>query len=466
VLEEYGLRKGDFDKAERLITACRKYGDLPLDIVAVDDTRETVGLQTVDTGDPTTYARRVLAAAYEMASARYTPSSFWTTQSTYVEVLVEKLDLVNLFRPVCAAYFVPLTPIRGWADVHSRAKLMGRMRTWAEQGKTLALLLCVDHDPGDLHIAEKLAANLAELRDAVAWDPTGIEIVRFGLTAAFIRRHRLTWIDGLETASGERLGEAPDGAEARRVDADRDPMAEVNLLFGLVDHEGLQHRDLVEERLDVLKDHAGLLPVRGEHHHHAPFARSQDGAVVAEAGDEDGNQRRDARVVGRHEAAPDQEEPVGTVDLDAPDVGRGRGRHAADEPIPSAGSSRLPRGLPREQEDRTVRPEADPEARATVLPVEPGPARGAGGFPPQAAHEVEDASANVAAVVLNSSFPSGEQCPSVSMRPWRSASRCSTEAVRYSGRMRRWPSSPATWRSMRNPPIRYRIPPDRSGQTG
>ena len=42
-----------------------------------------------------------------------------------------------------------------------------------------------------------------------------------------------------------------------------------------------EHRDLVEERLDVLEDHAGLLPVGGEHHHDAPLARREDGAVVA-----------------------------------------------------------------------------------------------------------------------------------------------------------------------------------------
>jgi hypothetical protein len=82
-------------------------------------------------------------------------------------------------------------------------------------------------------------------------------------------------------------------------------MAEVNLLFGLVDHEGLQHRDLVEERLDVLKDHAGLLPVGREHHDHALLARSQDVAVVAERGDEDGDQRRDPRLA----ASPSDDEP-------------------------------------------------------------------------------------------------------------------------------------------------------------
>src|ERR1700730_13052680 len=36
ILEEHGLEKGDFDVAQRLITDCRKSGDLPLDICAED----------------------------------------------------------------------------------------------------------------------------------------------------------------------------------------------------------------------------------------------------------------------------------------------------------------------------------------------------------------------------------------------------------------------------------------------
>jgi hypothetical protein len=45
ILEPHGLMKGDFAEAQRLITDCRKTGDLPLDICAEDDSRETVGLQ-------------------------------------------------------------------------------------------------------------------------------------------------------------------------------------------------------------------------------------------------------------------------------------------------------------------------------------------------------------------------------------------------------------------------------------
>jgi hypothetical protein len=51
LLEREGLRKGDFDDAEDLITACRKSGDLPLDIRAEDATRAAVGIEQLDGND-------------------------------------------------------------------------------------------------------------------------------------------------------------------------------------------------------------------------------------------------------------------------------------------------------------------------------------------------------------------------------------------------------------------------------
>jgi hypothetical protein len=47
--------------------------------------------------------------------------------------------------------------------------------------------------------------NLEDLAGAVGWSPDNLVIVRFGLNADFIDRHRLTWIDNLETSSGQRL---------------------------------------------------------------------------------------------------------------------------------------------------------------------------------------------------------------------------------------------------------------------
>src|SRR5439155_23775706 len=41
----------------------------------------------------------------------------------------------------------------------------------------------------------------------VGWSPRNLTIERFGLNFDFIRKHKLTWIDGLQTASGKDLGD-------------------------------------------------------------------------------------------------------------------------------------------------------------------------------------------------------------------------------------------------------------------
>jgi len=124
ILERHGLLKGDFAAAQRLINECRKSGDLPLDICAEDESRETVGLENLD-GDVDDEVEAwidTLRSAHE----NYTPVSFWRDQPAYVEVAVEKLDLRNLFQPECAEFHVPITNFTGWADINSRAAMMQR----------------------------------------------------------------------------------------------------------------------------------------------------------------------------------------------------------------------------------------------------------------------------------------------------------------------------------------------------
>ena len=61
-----------------------------------------------------------------------------------------------------------------------------------------------------------MRANLEDLSKQVGWRPTDLTIVRFGLNADFIDRHRLTWIDNLETSSGGKLDDSthPDHKKA------------------------------------------------------------------------------------------------------------------------------------------------------------------------------------------------------------------------------------------------------------
>jgi hypothetical protein len=205
LLEEYGLRKGDFDAAQKLINICRKSGDLPIDICAEDSTRETIGIEELDNANVEDEVDSWLDYLRDRAHENYTPVSFWDDLDVYVKMGVEKLGLRNLFDPVCKEFHVPNKNLKGWTDINSRAGMMERFAEHEQAGRQCVLLLCVDHDPGGLRISEKMRKNLEDLSGAVGWRPDNLIIKRFGLDADFIDRHGLTWIDNLETSKGLQL---------------------------------------------------------------------------------------------------------------------------------------------------------------------------------------------------------------------------------------------------------------------
>jgi hypothetical protein len=208
ILEQHGLDKGDFGAAQKLITECRKSGDLPLDICAEDESRTTICLEDIDERDIPAEVDGWIHYLRNQAHANYTPFSFWDDRDVYVEVAVEKLDLRSLFEPVCDELHVPLTNFKGWSDLNSRAAMMRRFKRHEAARRQCVLLLCGDHDPGGLHITTTMRKNLEDLRRAVDWSPDNLVIIRFGLNEDFIDRHDLTWIDNLETSSGGHLDDA------------------------------------------------------------------------------------------------------------------------------------------------------------------------------------------------------------------------------------------------------------------
>ena len=211
ILEEYGLTKGDFDSAQKLIDQCRKGGLLPVDICSEDEGRTADHLEDITREDPEEFAENwidYLGHAHE----QYTPFSFWDDLDVYVQMTVEKIDLKSLFAPVCTQFCIATTNISGWNDINSRIAIMRRFAHWERLGKRIVLLHCGDHDPGGLHISEFLRSNLEDLAKAAGWHPRNLKIERFGLNYDFIQRHRLTWINNLETGSGGRLDD-PDHSD-------------------------------------------------------------------------------------------------------------------------------------------------------------------------------------------------------------------------------------------------------------
>src|SRR5262245_59049886 len=205
ILENAGVvSKGQFDKVERLLTEGRKSGQLPLDICAEDSARQFDGLEALDDATPQEQAQAILDAALT-AHEDYTPISFWDSQSYYLQLLVEKIDLKSLFAPLCLPYPIPHANTRGWSDLNVRAAMTRRFRDWERKGNQPVLLYCGDFDPVGLQISGTVRSNMQDLSGQVGWSPEQVIIDRFGLNLDFITTHGLTWIEGLETGSGDDL---------------------------------------------------------------------------------------------------------------------------------------------------------------------------------------------------------------------------------------------------------------------
>ena len=215
VLEGLGLcSKGDFAKVQERITRCRKLGLLPLNICAVDDTRESQG------GGAWAYdltPAEFLARAINGLRTRYRACNTLDVYRFNVEVLVEKLDLVGLFQRVLYEFGVPVICTRGSNDMHSRAGILQRAASTALPTVVLAF---GDHDPGGLSIISHTRDNLAECVVAAEVDASVIDrvsVVRAGLLRKDVEALGLTWIDGLETSAGGDLA-SPSHPQHRNAD--------------------------------------------------------------------------------------------------------------------------------------------------------------------------------------------------------------------------------------------------------
>jgi hypothetical protein len=215
-MEEHGLSKGDFDDAEKLITTCRKNGRLPLDFCGEDDAaRDATNIEELHEPDPEAEAQSWidhLARVHET----YNPVSFWDYQENYIQMLVEKIGLRNLFDPECGRFHVPLRNGRGSSSVWQRIRILERFAEQQAKGKRCVLLYCGDHDAHGLRISRVLRANLEAVLRAFGaafpqyadFDLDKVVIERFGLNADFIKRHGLSWTQGLITGSGMDLAPA------------------------------------------------------------------------------------------------------------------------------------------------------------------------------------------------------------------------------------------------------------------
>lgn len=211
ILEQHGhCTKDQFDKVQDIINRARQRGYLPVDFVREDLERKFLEVHKPSTETYQDHISGWIAAAFD-CDDYYSPD-WWEGEEYYLQVIVEKVDLIDLFRPICEKYHIPLGNGRGWSSILQRADYCRRFAAAEARGLKCVLLYCGDHDPDGLRISDTLMRNLEDIKDVVwddgttGYDPSNLIIDRFGLDYDFIIANRLTWIDNLITGSGKDLG--------------------------------------------------------------------------------------------------------------------------------------------------------------------------------------------------------------------------------------------------------------------
>ena len=203
------INKDQFDLVETLINTCRELGYLNIDFTAEEEGRRFSGVEIPTTNTIPEFQRRYLTAVGE-CEEYFTPE-WWNGEKYYIQMLVEKIDLKSLFRPVCAMYHIPVATSKGWSSMLQRAEYARRFKEAEENGLECVLLYCGDHDPDGLRISKSIYDNLDQLKNitwadgTTGYDPSNLIIDRFGLNYDLIEELNLTWIDNLITGSGKNL---------------------------------------------------------------------------------------------------------------------------------------------------------------------------------------------------------------------------------------------------------------------
>lgn len=206
------INKDQFDKVEEAVNRCRREGLLPVDFVAEEKARmfENVEIPSSERGEDMkdileTRLRYVLDGSF-----MYTPD-WWEDETYYIQMIVEKTDLVTFFQPVCEEYHIPIANAKGWSSILQRAEYARRFKAAEEKGLQCILLYCGDHDPDGLRISDTLRNNLEQVKNIVwedrteGYNPANLKIHRFGLNYDFILKNKYTWIDNLITGSKKNL---------------------------------------------------------------------------------------------------------------------------------------------------------------------------------------------------------------------------------------------------------------------
>lgn len=101
------ITKNQFDKIQGKINECVKKGLLPMDFVAEDVAHEWLGVEIPTNKSHKEYLKESFEEDIEN-NFWYTPD-WWKDEDYYIQMVVEKVDLVTLFKPICDKFHIPIT---------------------------------------------------------------------------------------------------------------------------------------------------------------------------------------------------------------------------------------------------------------------------------------------------------------------------------------------------------------------
>jgi len=121
--------------------------------------------------------------------------------------MVEKVDMVTIFNPICRKYHIPIANSRGFSSILQRANIGRRFKESERYGRRSVLLVYGDHDPSGLVITSGIR-NLFKEMDQCVWEnketcwtpPDDFIVERIGINWDFIKDHGIPLIEGLSTS--------------------------------------------------------------------------------------------------------------------------------------------------------------------------------------------------------------------------------------------------------------------------
>lgn len=208
------ITKGEFDRFEKLLTDMRKDGELDPDVIEPDASRMATVVGDFDAAPspPEDYARWAVEDIRERLGAwadAFHETGYWEPLEYYGEMIVEKKDLVQIFKSTADRYNVRITNGKGDTDIHTRLAMLRRFKLHSEAGRRCILWAIGDHDPKGLSIVDGLTRTFMSCANlkGLDWDYPEFEVINVGLTEAQINDLGLMKIDNLETGGGRDLSD-------------------------------------------------------------------------------------------------------------------------------------------------------------------------------------------------------------------------------------------------------------------